>query len=738
MKGFGYAGRPGSARPAGRVMQSVAALLCFAAVSFATGGPDALAQPGKDVVVWNAGIGPGWNDYGWAPRVLTAGNPAQIDMGKWNGWIVAAPELAAGGGLDGPFSAVRVKFKAPSLDGDFMEVRLSDDADVKLPTLRVGFPAAGSDGYRTATIPYPKLNPAGARFDRIIFRPFRELAAASLVQFDDIRFVAGAAPSGSGSGSRSGSGSGSGVTAPKSASTVKGAAPSRGARLAIDCAADKRPIDADIYGIGFNAVADDRSPQQWQMGATTRRWGGNPTSRYNWELGNAWNTAQDYFWRNVTIRNSGTDPAWKQFMDANRVHSVSSALSVPMLGWVAKDTTSYSFSVAESGPQQATDPFLPDAGNGNRPDGKPVPVRSGLEDRTSVRSTPESIGRWVKTITQTMPAGSVSQYILDNEPDLWHGTHRDVHPVPATYDEILEKSIAYATAIRAADPKAEIAGPASWGWWGYFYSARDEQAGFGNKPDRKAHGDVPFLEWYLREMRAAEQRTGVKLLDVLDVHLYPQARGMFGGLEDVSNAGGALRIRSTRALWDPTYRDESWINEKIALLPRMRSWVDANAPGVGLSIGEWNFGGENHISGGLATAIALGQFGRYGVNSAYYWTIPPADSPVFWAFRAFRNFDGQGGRFLDTSVRATTVPNVSFFASTDATGEVVAIAVNESSAAAVTTSASRSNCAAATAFRTYTYDTRGKTIRPAVAVAATDSQTVTLPPWSITVLRWTK
>ena len=34
------------------------------------------------------------------------------------------------------------------------------------------------------------------------------------------------------------------------------------------------------------------------------------------------------------------------------------------------------------------------------------------------------------------------------------------------------------------------------------------------------------------------------------------------------------RNRSTRSLWDPTYTDETWINDKVQLIPRLRSWVD--------------------------------------------------------------------------------------------------------------------------------------------------------------------
>jgi hypothetical protein len=111
---------------------------------------------------------------------------------------------------------------------------------------------------------------------------------------------------------------------------------------------------------------------------------------------------------------------------------------------------------------------------------------------------------------------------------------------------------------------------------------------------------------------------------VLDLHFYPQAEGI-GNAEggETSTEASLRRIRSTRALWDASYHDESWIDDTVQLIPRMKKWVAENAPGLGTSIGEWNFGAERHISGGLAVAEALGRFGQYDLTSAYYWAYPP-------------------------------------------------------------------------------------------------------------------
>jgi hypothetical protein len=507
----------------------------------------------------------------------------------------------------------------------------------------------------------------------------------------------------------------------------------RAAAFTVDCAAPAHRISPLVYGIAGSA---DEPPHVWELGATSRRWGGNGSSRYNWELGNAWSTNHDWYFRNVAV-SARRSFSYESFLDENRARGVRTALTVPMLGWVAKDTTSYSFPVSRLGPQQQTAPDLPDAGNGVRPDGTPL---AAAPERTSVPSTPESVERWVRAIRardREVGRRRVHLYHLDNEPMLWHRTHRDVRSEPATYEELLEKTIAYASAIRRADPGATIAGPAAWGWLEYHYSAADLEAGVHLRPDRRRHGDLPLLAWYLREVRAHERRTGTRLLDVVDIHFYPanDAVGIAtrGGTDP---ATAALRIRSTRSLWDPSYVDESWIGERMRVIPLVREWIARYHPGLGLSIGAWNFGAEEHMSGGLAVAEALGRFGTEGLHSAHYWTYPPARSPAYWAFRAYRNFDGEGGRFLDRSAPVRgEAPLASAFASSDEKrGRVVAILLNHDPGAPLAARLDLGRCGPVSAARAFTYAGGSAGFRRVEAVRAQGGVDVLAAPYSITVV----
>jgi len=195
-----------------------------------------------------------------------------------------------------------------------------------------------------------------------------------------------------------------------------------------------------------------------------------------------------------------------------------------------------------------------------------------------------------------------------------------------------------------------------------------------------------------------------KLLDVVDLHFYPQVPGIYGEGARTDTEAAALRIRSTSALWDPSYKDESWIGEAVELIPRLKAWIAENYPGLGISIGEWSFGAEGHMSGGLAVAEVLGRFGQQGITSAFYWLCPAAGSPAFYAFRAYRNFDGKGASFLDWSVPTAEASGVSLFASRDeAKSRVVTVLLNLQPETRTEAEIDVSSCADATSRRVFEY-----------------------------------
>ena len=428
-----------------------------------------------------------------------------------------------------------------------------------------------------------------------------------------------------------------------------------GPALTIDTTSVSHTISEDIYGINF---ADNTFAAE--IGLPVNRWGGNAKTRYNWKL-DVSNRASDWFFMNVPDGDEDlTVTGLDEFITANNATGTKTIATMPMIGWTPKqrlsDDRDCGFPRAVYPNQQAFDGNW-DCGNGRYSDG--TPITGNDPTLTSLAIDEAWVNEWVDHLTDefgTAANGGVTYYNLDNEPMLWNSTHRDVHPDGVTYDELRDLSIAYAAAIKQADPTAQTLGPVLWGWTAYFYSAADVESGgafWNNPPDRLAHGDVPLVEWYLQEMAAYEQTNGTRLLDYLDLHFYPQQSGVA-----LTSAGGdgtqELRLRSTRTLWDESYVDESWINEPVYLIPRMQEWIDTHYPGTKIAITEYNWGGLEHINGALTQADILGIFGREQVDLAALWALTGTTDPGAYAFRMYRNYDGSGSAFGNLSLPAAS------------------------------------------------------------------------------------
>ena len=101
------------------------------------------------------------------------------------------------------------------------------------------------------------------------------------------------------------------------------------------------------------------------------------------------------------------------------------------------------------------DPWDTDCGSGVNTNGD---ITGNDPADTSVAITTTFVISWInhlKSRYDTAANGGVLFYNLDNEPMLWNSTHRDVHPQPTTYDELRDKTYAYAAAIKQADPSAQ-------------------------------------------------------------------------------------------------------------------------------------------------------------------------------------------------------------------------------------------------------------------------------------------
>jgi hypothetical protein len=395
--------------------------------------------------------------------------------------------------------------------------------------------------------------------------------------------------------------------------------------------ADARAISPLIYGTN-GAIDIDKTRQ------TLVRAGGNRYTAYNWET-NASNAGSDYQFQNDGQLSESNEPA-RALLDLIGIaqsHGAATLVTVPIGDYVAADKQGGG-DVRMSGASYLSARFRRNrAERSAAAGGKPDPTDGSVYQ-----------DEFVAFLKRRSPAKSQILFSLDNEPEAWSSVHAEVHPRAVTYAEIVERNLKFARAIKRAWPGASVLGPTTYGW-----SAFDK---LQNAPD--AH-DRDFYDFYLDGVKPAAA-SGKRLIDYLDVHWYPevQVNGVRIGETATTPEAVAARVQAPRSLWDPTYEESSWVREAaggpIDLIHRLKAKIDAHYPGTKLAFSEWNYGAGNHISGAIATADTLGIFGREGVGLASFWPLSANEAFSLAAFRAYRNYDRQGGAFGDVSVRATS------------------------------------------------------------------------------------
>jgi hypothetical protein len=551
-----------------------------------------------------------------------------------------------------------------------------------------------------------------------------------------------------------------------------------GPSLTVDAGNQTHAINPYIYGMNFYTL---NTAAAKAANITIDRWGGNATSRYNY-VKDFTSSASDWYFENQVGKTGVQDTgAFNAQFQSDLSMGAKTIGTVPVNGWVAKDGTSCSFPTATYPNQQKIAPDRA-CGNGTYAQGvngctnsSGCAVSGNDPTLTSTAIDATWTGNWVTYLTGKFGKaanGGVAIYDLDNEPSWWNATHRDVHPLPFTYDEVTNHGIAHAQAIKTADPTAEVSGPVIDYWWNYFYSKKDIETGWSSGPcyqpwqnpvDRNAHGGIPLIEYYLQQFKAYETAHSVRLLDYLDLHTYFAPDNLaFSTAGDTSVQ--KKRIDSTRVFWDPSYIDPAfpqpnYVNDvnytascntppqSPQVIPMMHKWVDTDYPGTKLAITEYNWGGQEHISGALAQADILGIFGREGLDIGTLWGPPdPAtQTPGLMAFEAFRNYDGANSTFGDMALLSTSADQgkLSVYGALRTRDNTVTIVVINKTYGDLNSTLSLQNLNASGPALAFLYSNAhlaGITPQPNVAVTppasggTTSGITSTFPAQSITIL----
>jgi fibronectin type 3 domain-containing protein len=521
------------------------------------------------------------------------------------------------------------------------------------------------------------------------------------------------------------------------------ASPAANVTITID-ASKTKPISPWIYGINFYNGVTGAPPQ-----LTFDRAGGNRWTAYNWET-NASNAGSDYLYENDNYLSSSNvaGEAVRSFIAADQANGVASLITVQLQGLVSAD---------ESGPVSVANP--PDL----------TRFKQVVDKKSTVSAAPFTVtpptsdanvfmDEFVWALDQKFSGMGIfgaspshpTFVSLDNEPELWNSTHLEVQgPNPVTSSSYITKTITLAKALKDQFPNMVIFGPVHYGFQG-IYNWQGELSATPN-------GANWFPDKYLTALQTASAAYGKPLVDVYDFHWYAEEYDANGTRSlnldgtTLTDAQVQLIVQSPRNLWDPTFTDSTnsnpWIyqelgNSPINILGRLQAKINAEFPGMKISITEYESGGWNHIAGTIAQADNLGIFGSQGVYAANFWPPGGTYSYALAGFRAFRDFDGAGANFGDTSLEATSsnVQNVAVYASSDSgtPGRFVFVAINRSKSSQVTAINGLTLSGTAHVYQMTAASAQGQNPVQPVSIGTMapngSSLTVTLPALSVTAI----
>ncbi len=484
----------------------------------------------------------------------------------------------------------------------------------------------------------------------------------------------------------------------------------------INTLANRHQISPYIYGINTLNTTDITN-----LSPGFTRFGGNEASNYNWKLF-TYNAGGDWYFEDFGLNNSNGTGIDSVQMVNFAVNSGSQMLTtMPMLSWVAKEgengtNRNWSFSVATYGAQCSTDPNNPDAGNGlvagttGNCSTSTQPVTSNastsayypLVNTASDCTTGNCLYRneWAGALATAFGSGACSVpystitschfYDMDNEPEIWDGSHRDVHPNHPGYTELSNLFEAEGAALKTWDPSAVRFGPITC-CWNYLWTAGP------SGDDKNAHAGIDYVPWWLNQINWLDQINGARTLDVFDVHSYVGTNVSTTGYTNSQLRAAAGMVY--RTYWDPTFYnsgyDADWItttqpNRGVTfLIPRLKALVNATYPGTPLSFSEWESflvpQSEWDFATALSDADALGVMGREGLSFSTRWGGPSATDtttnqphPNYQSFRLYTNYDGakHGFGILSVSDQSSANPDLFVsYAALDPAGTILTIMV---------------------------------------------------------------
>lgn len=511
----------------------------------------------------------------------------------------------------------------------------------------------------------------------------------------------------------------------------------RAAQVSIDVAQDQLAVSPYLYGKNGGLSDNPQSPltaADWQLMRDAgvrllREHGGNNGTKYNWQKKL---TSHPDWYNNVYAH----DWDYAQTSLQQNLPGVQCMWCFQLIGKVADNTQhnfddwSYNRSQGWSGTgQNLAGGGVPNPSGGAKAlkEGDPSLYLTNTDPATSTAI----LDHWINATGLGLDRRQFRYWNMDNEPEIWSGTHDDVMPVQLAAEDFMQRYFAYAKAARARYPEIKLLGPVTANEWQWYNWAT---------PIVSGGRTYPWLEYFIKRIGEEQAATGIRLLDVLDLHYYPSAsnpadvvqlhRTFFDTTYANPDANG---VHAVNGGWDTSITQEyifgrcqAWLNQYLG--PNNRVTFGLSETGIPIT---------NAPIAAVWYASTLGEFMKHGVEFFTPWSWQPGMWEVLHLYSRYN---------YATSVRAISddETNVSAYATTDATtGNLTVVLVNRALTASKPATVSLANTslpdgAYATlqltnlpATETFVSHTNNALVSGTATVTA-NQFSLTLPPLSIT------
>jgi hypothetical protein len=225
------------------------------------------------------------------------------------------------------------------------------------------------------------------------------------------------------------------------------------------------------------------------------------------------------------------------------------------------------------------------------------------------------LGHWFGANGLGLNKSQFLYWNMDNEVDVWNGTHDYVMPTLISASAFMDRYIDLAKKAKALYPGIKLCGPVTTSEW-QWYKWSNESITINGRY-------YCWLEYFIKRLADEYKATGIKLVDVVDLHNYPWYNNNTEALQlhrmyydTLYNYPGANGLKTITGGWDNALTKEY-------IFKRINNWLNEHFGannGITVGLSEWSPGPSEPNLASVIYASHLGTFANNGVDFFSPWT----------------------------------------------------------------------------------------------------------------------